>query len=107
MESPPTLRMYIASIMAVSQVIDSENEKPDVIVEHEPALIPAESIQGAAREAGRLAYLKWPKGEYFGHEAIIIPVTHQFFAQLKPFLDAGLVPNAGVSESSEKFTFVD
>ena len=103
MVNVPTLKMYVASILAQAAIIDTEDEKQDTLLEHEPMLIPAKTIEGAAHAARELAFKRWPVDRgFYGHTAIIVPVTKDFFANVKRIR---LTPDTGEPEPAQRFRF--
>lgn len=82
MNGTPKLKVYAASILAFQFRADL---RPDgrvlegSLTMQKPALIPADSIEDAAKRAKEFAFREWPRNAgWYGHQAAIMPVTKEF-----------------------------
>lgn len=92
------IRVYAVSIMAMSQVQDAGETGVGSLVTQKPALIPATSIEEAAENARAHVFAEWPTSEgWYGHQAVVMPVTQQFFDLAQAVWIAG-----GVGEDAEE-----
>jgi hypothetical protein len=67
--------VYKISILA-RRALDSSTAGRDYVVEHEPFILHAESIDAAERDAESLAFTRWKKEDgWQDHEAYIAPTT--------------------------------
>ncbi len=95
------LKVYSISVMAMLPINDAlelsvitEAEAFDIntYIEHTAALIPAKSMEAAADQAKAFALDKWkPDAGWYSHQAVVLPVTKQFFILAFDALDSGVI----------------
>jgi hypothetical protein len=98
------MKIYIASLLALSNVQDASDPTPLFITMSVPALIPAASIQAASEVARAHAFERWkPEEGWHSHQANIMPVTESFYDAFVKASQAGIIDMS--DEEGKSFNF--
>lgn len=86
-------------------MINADAKTEQTWVEHLPALVPAASINAASEQVEVFAKDRWKLSEgWYGHQAVITPVTKEFFDLALDALEAGAI-DEGDAETEQTFQF--
>lgn len=98
------MKIYIASLIAISDLIAEGDDRPASISMSIPALIPAQSIEAAAEQAKKFAFDKWkPEEGWHTHQATIMAVTEAFYEAASAAALAGILDMS--EEEGQTFNF--
>lgn len=100
------MKIYAISILAFSPLHDADTKTENTYVEQIPAIVPAESIAHAARNARDYAYQRWnPNDGWYGHQATVMSVTKEFYEAAGRALNDGLID--WTPDEGQCFTLAD
>lgn len=105
---PPIMKAYTASLMALNHypALD-ENSPGATFYGHRSSICLAPFLDAAARLARESLFEVYPESDgWSNHDAVITPITEEFFAGLQQYIDQGLFTGeSDKTESMKEFHF--